>query len=50
MPDIPMYEMYCPRCDRKYAGPGYDKVLAMVKEHVSLQHPDHDPNWAEDGV
>ena len=36
---------YCPRScheGRTYA------TLDEVKKHVAGQHPDHDPDWAED--
>lgn len=36
----------CPRCDRKYYAETPEKALELVKAHVILQHPDHDPEWA----
>lgn len=45
------FVMYCPRCDRQYMSTkSSGDVLEIVKKHVTEQHPDHDPNWAEDGV
>lgn len=45
------FVMYCPRCDRPYdSHKSADETLKIVKNHVSEQHPDHDPNWADDGV
>lgn len=40
-----LINMYCPRCDRGYTGKDEEKVLATVRRHVELQHPDHDPDW-----
>lgn len=58
MPDPPVAPMNCPRCDRTYDLPKVNaqetlasvtaRVLALVKEHVREQHPDHDPDWADD--
>lgn len=42
--------VYCPRCQRGYnrkSGETYTDILNRVKDHVSLQHPDHDPDWAD---
>lgn len=42
--------IYCPRCQRGYnrkKGESYTDILNRVKDHVSLQHPDHDPEWAD---
>lgn len=45
-----IYTVHCPRCDRAYSSSVSRQIaLDICKEHVSLQHPDHDPNWAEDG-
>lgn len=43
-----METVYCPRCDRPYEADTFEKAMIIVKKHVSEQHPDHDPNWAED--
>jgi hypothetical protein len=49
MPDPPVAVMNCPRCDRTYdSGIDAEATLEMVKRHVEEQHPDHDPDWAED--
>lgn len=45
--------LYCPRCDRQYTEPVngtnrtivYLRLLEKLKQHVMLQHPDHDPEW-----
>lgn len=40
--------IYCPRCDRPYlrnAGETHTELMNRVKDHVSQQHPDHDPEW-----
>lgn len=48
MPAPPVSVLTCPRCDRTYdSGTSAADTLAMVKKHVALQHPDHDPDWAE---
>ena len=42
--------IYCPRCQRGYnrkKGEAYTDILNRVKDHVALQHPDHDPDWAD---
>ena len=31
--------MYCPRCDKLKPN------LEVLKDHVSKQHPDYDPEW-----
>lgn len=36
---------YCPRSCHE--GRTYSSLEA-VKKHVSAQHPDHDPDWAEE--
>lgn len=46
MPDNPI-TIFCPRCDRSYTGKSVT-VWEKLKHHVSEQHPDHDPNWADD--
>lgn len=43
-----MTTLYCPRCDREYDGDNATLLWGKLKKHVSEQHPDHDPNWAED--
>jgi hypothetical protein len=45
MAEVKVY--YCPRSCHK--GRTYPSLEA-VKKHVVLQHPDHDPNWADDKV
>jgi len=40
-----MTTLYCPRCDRAYKGTDPEAVLLRVRNHVALQHPDHDPDW-----
>lgn len=49
MAEPPLDMMYCPRCDRPYVGEGTPdtRALEKVKKHVSLKHPDHDPEWYE---
>lgn len=49
MPDPPVAVMHCPRCGRTYdSGVNEEETLEMVKAHVREQHPDHDPDWADD--
>lgn len=43
-----MFEMFCPRCDRKYTGKNKEELELRVRNHVALQHPDHDPDWGKD--
>lgn len=43
-----MHEMFCPRCDRRYTGKDLEALELRVRNHVALQHPDHDPNWGLD--
>lgn len=42
MPDINVPPVFCPRCDRQKPN------MTVLKEHVMLAHPDHDPEWADD--
>lgn len=41
--------LYCPRCDRPYAGKKLIEAWNRLIEHVRLAHPDYDPLWSEVG-
>lgn len=39
---------FCPRCDRAYERETKETAKIFMKRvvnHVSQQHPDHDPDW-----
>lgn len=47
---MPETTLYCPVCDRTKTAASYDLALDAVKTHVTKNHPDYDPQWANDTI